>query len=121
MADRGDPDDTRTGASQADAQSAGLDQVQDATPGEAVIPEGGIPTPRRYVAMAAVSFGTALVVIDSGIANVALPTIAHDLNVDNSSAVAVVTVYQLTLVMLLLPFAALAERIGSSACTSSAS
>ena len=76
------------------------------------LPHDGLPTPRRYVAMVAVSFGTALVVIDAAIAAVALPTIAHDLNVGNSAAVAVVTVYQLILVMLLLPLAGLAERIG---------
>ena len=62
----------------------------------------GLPTPRRYQAIAALSFGTALVVIDGGIANVALPTIARDLGVTNSASVAVVTIYQLTLVMLLL-------------------
>src|SRR6478609_4710560 len=72
----------------------------------------GLPMPRRLTAIAAVSFGTALVVIDGAIATVALPTIAHDLHVDSSSAVAVVTVYQLVLVMLLLPFSGLGDRIG---------
>lgn len=50
--------------------------------------------------------------IDGAIANVALPTIARDLKVDSSAAVLVVTVYQLVLVMLLLPFSALGDRIG---------
>jgi MFS transporter, DHA2 family, multidrug resistance protein len=72
----------------------------------------GLPTPRRYLAIAAVSAGTALVVIDGAIATVALPTIARDLRVEPSSAVAVVTVYQLVLVMTLLPFAGLGDRIG---------
>lgn len=72
----------------------------------------GLPTPRRLVAIMALSFGTALIVIDSSIANVALPTMAHDLGVESSAVVSVVTVYQLTLVMLLLPFAGLGERIG---------
>ncbi|HWK35093.1 MFS transporter [Sphingomonas sp.] len=62
--------------------------------------------------MVAVSFGTALVVIDGAIAAVALPTIARSLHVDNAAVVSIVTIYQLTLVMLLLPFAGLAERIG---------
>lgn len=35
----------------------------------------GLPLPRRTLAIAAVSFGTALVVIDGAIATVALPTI----------------------------------------------
>jgi DHA2 family multidrug resistance protein-like MFS transporter len=72
----------------------------------------GLPTPRRYLAILALSFGTALVVIDGGIATVALPTIARDLGVEASAAVSIVTIYQLVLVMTLLPFAALGERIG---------
>jgi len=72
----------------------------------------GLPQPRRLYAIGAISAGTALVVIDGAIATVALPTIARDLHVDASAAVSVVTVYQLTLVMLLLPFAGLGDRIG---------
>ena len=72
----------------------------------------GLPLPRRYAAIGALCFGTALVVIDGGVANVALPTIAHDLHVDSSAVVSIVTVYQLTLVMLMLPFAGLGERFG---------
>ncbi|HWU95037.1 MAG TPA: MFS transporter, partial [Sphingomonas sp.] len=72
----------------------------------------GLPQPRRTLAIAAVSFGSALVVIDGAIATVALPTIAHDLHIDGSAAVSVVTIYQLVLVMLLLPLAGLGERIG---------
>ena len=75
-------------------------------------PTDGLPKPRRYFAVLAVSLGTALVVIDSSIVSVALPTLARDLNVSGSSAVMVVTVYQLVLVMLLLPFSALGSRIG---------
>jgi DHA2 family multidrug resistance protein-like MFS transporter len=72
----------------------------------------GLPLPRRYFAIAAISFGTALVVIDGAIPTVALPTIARALGVDNSAAVLLVTVYQLVLVMTLLPFAALGDRLG---------
>jgi DHA2 family multidrug resistance protein-like MFS transporter len=72
----------------------------------------GLPIPRRYVAIAAISLGTALTIIDGQVANVALPTIARDLHVDSSAAVLVVTVYQLVLVMSLLPFSALGDRIG---------
>jgi DHA2 family multidrug resistance protein-like MFS transporter len=72
----------------------------------------GLPTPRRYQAVAALSFGSALVIIDGGVANVALPTIARDLNVAQSSVVSIVTIYQVTLVMLLLPLAGVGERIG---------
>ncbi len=72
----------------------------------------GLPTPRRYLAIFAISFGIALVVIDGAIPSVALPTIARSLGVDGASAVLVVTIYQLVLVMTLLPFAALGDRIG---------
>lgn len=71
-----------------------------------------MPVPRRHFAMAAIALGTALAVIDSSIVTVALPTLARDLGVEASSAVLVVTVYQLTLVMTLLPLSALGSRIG---------
>ena len=72
------------------------------------------PTSRlaTVAGIAGVSFGSALVVLDGGIANVALPTIARDLGVDSSAAVLVVTIYQLVLVMTLLPLSAVGDRIG---------
>jgi DHA2 family multidrug resistance protein-like MFS transporter len=73
---------------------------------------GGLPTPRRYFAVLAMSFGLALIVIDGAIVSVALPTIARDLGVEPAAAVSVVTIYQLVLIMTLLPFAALGTRIG---------
>ncbi len=72
----------------------------------------GMPMPRRVWAVAALSFGTALVVLDGAIATVALPTIARDLHTDGAAAVLIVTVYQLVLVMSLLPLSALGDRIG---------
>ena len=72
----------------------------------------GLSLPRRYAAIGALSAGTALIIIDGGIATVALPSIAQDLGVDSASIVSIVTIYQLMLVMLLLPFAGLGERIG---------
>lgn len=75
-------------------------------------PGEGLPIPRRYRAVAAVSLGTALTIIDGAVATVALPTIARDLQVDSSSAVLIVTVYQLTLVMTLLPLSALSDIVG---------
>ena len=74
--------------------------------------DGKTSTWRTIAAIAGLSFGTALVILDGGIANVALPTIAHDLGVDGSAAVLVVTVYQLVLVMTLLPLSAIGDRIG---------
>lgn len=72
----------------------------------------GLPIPRRYLAIFALSAGNLVVTIDGMIATVALPTIARELSVAPSSAVLVVTVYQLILVMTLLPFANLGERFG---------
>lgn len=80
-------------------------------PGAPAAPDG-LPQPRRNFAAVAIAFGTALVVIDGAIATVALPSIARDLGTDSSAAVEVVTVYQLVLVMALLPFSALGERLG---------
>jgi DHA2 family multidrug resistance protein-like MFS transporter len=67
---------------------------------------------KTIAGIAGISFGSALVILDGGIANVALPTIAHDLNIDSSAAVLIVTVYQLVLVMTLLPLSAIGDRIG---------
>lgn len=75
-------------------------------------PDAGLPLPRRIWAIIAISFGTALLVLDGAIANVALPTIARDLGVSNGVITNVVTVYQLVLVMVLLPFASVGDRIG---------
>lgn len=72
----------------------------------------GLPTPRRIWAIIAISFGTSLLVIDGSIPNVALPTIARELGVTNAAVTSVVTVYQLVLVMLLLPFSSVGDRIG---------
>jgi len=78
----------------------------------AAMHQDGLPLPRRYIAIAAISAGTALTIIDGGIATVALPTIARDLHVGSSAVVAVVTVYQLILAMMILPFSGLGDRIG---------
>ncbi|MGB3796254.1 MAG: MFS transporter [Alteraurantiacibacter sp.] len=72
----------------------------------------GLPKPRRWWAIAAICFGTSLLVLDGSIANVALPTIARDLGVTEAAVTNVVTVYQLVLVMLLLPFSSLGDRMG---------
>ncbi len=75
----------------------------------------GLPRPRRYVAVVAVSLGTILTTVDGTIVNVALPTLARDLHVQPSAAVLVVTIYQLVLMMALLPFSSLSQRLGHRA------
>jgi DHA2 family multidrug resistance protein-like MFS transporter len=79
------------------------------------IPPGdddGLPTPRRYVAMATIFTSITLVVLDGAIANVALPTIATALHASPAASVWIVTSYQMAVVMALLPCAALGESLG---------
>jgi DHA2 family multidrug resistance protein-like MFS transporter len=72
----------------------------------------GLPLPRRYAAVAAILGAIVLVVLDGAIANVALPTIALQLQTAPANAVWIVTAYQLAVVMFLLPASALGERFG---------
>jgi len=91
---------------------AGTDATE---PAPAALPRDeadGLSMPRRIWAIVAISFGTALFVLDGTIANVALPSIARDLGVDEGVVVNVVTVNQLVMVMALLPFANLGEQWG---------
>ena len=74
--------------------------------------EHGLPTPRRYIAIAAVLAAIVLVVLDGSIANVALPTIARALDISPSASVWVVTAYQLAIVMFMLPAGAAGESLG---------
>lgn len=72
----------------------------------------GLPIPRRYWAMTAIWLGMIMAVLDSAIANIALPTIAHDLGATPASSIWVVNAYQIAIVMLLLPVASLGEILG---------
>ena len=72
----------------------------------------GLPAPRRYAAVVAVSLGTMIGVIDTGSLNIALPTLAQELRVAPSSVVLLVTAYQLVLIMTVLPLSALGDRLG---------
>lgn len=83
-----------------------------AVPQPREIEADGLPTPRRYVAMFAILAAIVLVVLDSAIANLALPTIASTLHVAPGDSVWVVTGYQLAIVMFLLPAGAAGEAFG---------
>ncbi len=72
----------------------------------------GLDRPRRHVAILALSLGTGMLVVDNAIATVALPTIARSLQISSASAVVIVTVYQVVMLMSLLPFSALGDRVG---------
>ncbi len=72
----------------------------------------GVPVPQRYWAIATVALGIIMAVMDSAIANVALPTIAKDLHTDPAMSVWIVNGYQLAITISLLPLAALGDIIG---------
>lgn len=67
---------------------------------------------RRAAAIIGLFLGTLLLMMDSSIVNVGLPTIAHDLHVPGPDAVLLVVVYNLALAMTLLPLATLGMIIG---------
>jgi MFS transporter, DHA2 family, multidrug resistance protein len=72
----------------------------------------GLPKPRRYWSAAAIWLALAMAVLDGSIANVALPTIAHEIGASAATSVWIVNAYQLTITILLLPLAALGDRLG---------
>ncbi len=74
--------------------------------------QDGLPTPQRYWAAATIWLALTLSVLDGSIANVALPTIAADLNAPAADSVWVVNAYQLAIVISLLPMAGVGEIVG---------
>ncbi|MBX3482837.1 MFS transporter [Phenylobacterium sp.] len=73
---------------------------------------GGSGAGQRAVAIFAVLSAMTLVVLDAGVANVALPALGDALGAAPDRAMLVVTAYQAGLVMALLPAGALGERFG---------
>jgi MFS transporter, DHA2 family, multidrug resistance protein len=75
------------------------------------VPAGmnGLPAPRRYLAMLTVGLAITMSVLDSSIANVALPTIAGDMAASPATAIWIVNAYQLAITISLLPLAALGD------------
>ncbi|HTX51342.1 MAG TPA: MFS transporter [Caulobacteraceae bacterium] len=72
----------------------------------------GLPSPRRWWAAVAIWLAIAMTVLDSAIANVALPTIARDFGAAPSESIWIVNAYQLAIVTTLLPLASLGEIVG---------
>src|SRR6187551_602604 len=75
-------------------------------------PPDGLPAPRRYFAAIAIWLAISMSVLDSTIANIALPTIAAELRATPATSVWVINAYQLAITVLLLPLAAMGDRIG---------
>ncbi|CAN7243457.1 MFS transporter [Paraburkholderia terricola] len=74
--------------------------------------ESGLPIPQRYWAMLVIALALTLAVLDSAIANVALPTIARNLRASAAGSIWIVNAYQLAITISLLPLASLGDRIG---------
>ncbi len=83
----------------------------------------GVPLPQRYGAILTIVLGLTMAVLDGAIANVALPTIASDLNASpaasiwivNASPAAsiwIVNAYQIAIVIALLPLSFLGDMVG---------
>jgi MFS transporter, DHA2 family, multidrug resistance protein len=70
------------------------------------------PASVNYWAVLSVLLGSFLGNLDSSIANVALPTIAHDMSGTAAHTVWVVTAYQLAVAVSVLPLASLGEMLG---------
>jgi len=82
------------------------------TPAPTAEQQDGLPIPRRYWSVVSIWLALTMAVLDGAIANVALPTIARELGASPASSVWVINAYQLTITILLLPLAALGDRIG---------
>ena len=69
----------------------------------------GLHSPQIYMAMSAILCGLFFAVMDGTVCNVALPTLAEELNISSSDSIWIVNAFQLVIIMMLLPFATLGE------------
>jgi len=72
----------------------------------------GLPIPRRYWSIAGIVLALGMSVLDSSIANVALPSIARDFHETNAASIWVINAYQVAILAALLPLASLGEIVG---------
>lgn len=72
----------------------------------------GLPLPQRYGAILTIVLGLTMAVLDGAIANVALPTIASDLNASPAGSIWIVNAYQIAIVIALLPLSFLGDMVG---------
>ncbi len=69
--------------------------------------------PVSMIAVLAVSLSTVIAMLDSTIANVALPLIAKDFSVSESASILIINAYQFAVIATLLPFSALGRTLGN--------
>jgi len=74
--------------------------------------EDGLPLPSRYWAILNLALGMSLSVLDSAIANIALPAIAKEIHASPADSIWVVNAYQLAVICSLLPLASLGDIFG---------
>ncbi len=72
----------------------------------------GLPPRERWRAMLAVAIAVSMSVLVTSIANIALPTIAHDMHATPAESIWVVNAYQLAVTVTLLPFASMGDIYG---------
>jgi DHA2 family multidrug resistance protein-like MFS transporter len=86
-----------------------------ASPGRAAVidtVEDGLPLPQRYWAILTLVVGLVASVLDSAMANIALPTIAREIGATPAESIWVINAYQLAVVVSLLPLASLGDIFG---------
>ena len=74
--------------------------------------EDGLPLPQRYWAIFTLVIGMVVSVLDTAIVNIALPTIARDLDTGAAQSIWIINAYQLAVVISLLPLASLGDIFG---------
>ena len=67
---------------------------------------------RKYIAVIALQIVLVMTVLDVTVVNVALPVLAEEFGISNSSTVWIVTIYQLVITMLLLPVSSVGDLHG---------
>jgi DHA2 family multidrug resistance protein-like MFS transporter len=72
----------------------------------------GLPPSARRRAMATIAIAVSMAVLDSAIANIALPTIARDMATTPAATIWVVNAYQFAVTVSLLPLAFLGDIVG---------
>ena len=72
----------------------------------------GLPNPQRLGAIVTIAFGIAMAVLDGTISNVALPTIAADLNASPAESIWVVNSYQIAIIVSLLSMSFIGDLVG---------
>ncbi len=76
------------------------------------VPSPAAPDPRRWAALVVISVAVSLIIVDSTIVNVAVPSIVEDLGSSSTQVQWVQEAYTLVFAALLLLFGTLGDRVG---------